>query len=96
MKNLQKIKFVEVSGLKNTFACSTIQPGKMCFYLTISLIVIWTIPGTIALRNFLIFSGFLCGIAYLIKNRLLLISKSVIPLGVFYVIFVWVLIHFFL
>lgn len=96
MKNLQKIKFLEVSDLKNTFACSTIQPGKMCFYLTISLIVIWTIPGTIALRNFLIFSGFLCGIAYLIKNRLLLISKSVVPLGVFYVIFVWVLIHFFL
>ena len=96
MKNLKQIKYQKVSSFVNILVPSIVQPGVMCFYLTISLIVIWTIPGTIALRNFLILAGFVCGIFYLIKNRIVLISKSVIPLGIFYIIFVWVLVHFFL
>ena len=72
MKNLKQIKYQKVSSFVNILMPSIVQPGVMCFYLTISLIVIWTIPGTIALRNFLILAGFVCGIFYLIKNRIFL------------------------
>jgi len=67
--------------------------GEISYYLTANLIVVWALPGSIAIRNFLLGFGFLFGILFLFKNRRLLKIKSTLPIYIFLTLFVWVLAH---
>jgi hypothetical protein len=60
----------------------------------LALVVLWALPGTIAIRHFLIGLGFLFSCFFLVQNRLLLFSRSAIPLFIFLALFIWVISHY--
>ena len=68
--------------------------GEISFYLTVVLMVLWALPGTIAIRHSLMGLGFLFSTLFLFKNRSLLYSTSAIPVFIFLALFFWVIAHY--
>jgi hypothetical protein len=87
-------KVIKYINHKNLFRYLGIIFENGAFFLSSILLIVWALPGTIALRNLLIAAGFFCGIFLLLKNRTFLISRSAIPIYIFSTIFLWVLFHF--
>jgi len=68
--------------------------GNAVYFSGSILLAIWALQGTIAIRNLLITLGCLVSIFFLLKNKTVLISRSAIPLGILFTIFLWVALHF--
>ncbi len=64
-----------------------------CFFL---LNIIWVLPGTIAVRNILLFIALCIAVIFLISERKIFFLKKNIPLLILFSLFMWVIIHFFL
>lgn len=69
----------------------------ICISSIIGLLIIWALPGTIALRNVLLGIGAISSIVIIVKTRFLSQRTWVelLPLILFSLLFVWALIHFF-
>jgi hypothetical protein len=68
--------------------------GSIVIFIASILVGVWALQGTIALRNLLITAGSLFGLFFLLRNRTLLITRSAIPIIIFFTIFLWVTFHF--
>jgi len=89
-----KDQIYQKSRLKNLYSYIESHLGEISFYLTLTLVVLWALPGTIAIRHFLIGLGFLFSCFFLVQNWLLLFSRSAIPLFIFLALFIWVISHY--
>jgi hypothetical protein len=57
------------------------------------LLLIWGLPDTIALRNICLILGAVLSSIYLFRSREIFFQKSAIPLGILFLLLVWVVIH---
>ena len=87
-------QIIQKSQFKNLLSYIYGHLGEISFYITIALMVLWALPGTIAIRHSLIGLGFLFSALFLFKNRSLLFSTSAIPIFTFLTLFFWVIAHY--
>lgn len=57
------------------------------------LLAIWPLPNTMALRHFLLLTGFLAAVYVLSRNRHLFKPSTAWPIYIFFSFFVWLLLH---
>lgn len=69
--------------------------SRSCVFSACGLIAIWPIPGTIALRYFLLVFGFIVGLMYLWRSRSLLLHSNAWNLYFLLIFFVWLIVHLF-
>jgi hypothetical protein len=91
---INKHQIIQKAFPKNILSNIDSHLGEISFYLTVALMLIWALPGTIAIRHSLLLLGFLFSGLYLIKNRTRMLSISSLPLFIFLILFFWVIAHY--
>lgn len=73
------------------------QPKLMWLILfsAASLLFIWPLPGTIALRHVFLGIGFFASLYYLYQQRFIFLKKAAWPIWLFLGFYVWLIIHLF-
>jgi len=87
-------KILSNNPFKAVFGYLNNRLGEILYCFTVALLALWAIPGTIAIRHFLLLFGFIFSCLFLLKNWNLVKVKSAFPIYIFLTLFIWVIAHY--